>query len=234
VWGLCEGETFPFLRWLPDRPTCTEPAPAVVLPPELEGLINAPVATTPSTVAPTTEPPVTAPSTTAPEPVSAVVEDTQVVLGGADFTVRLGTNCLTTCEAAVRDDGQPVLTLVPSGNVELAGDGYQPGSSVEVWLFSDPVRLGVLTVDNDGSFSGTAPVGAAVPGEHTLRLLGTGADGQPRTVEVAVIVTTESAPVPGPGELPSTGTSATPLLLGTAVLLFGLGLITTGRRRIMR
>lgn len=234
VWGLCEGETFPFLRWLPDRPTCTEPAPAVVLPPELEGLINAPVPTTPSTVAPTTEPPVTTPSTTAPEPVSEVVEGTEVVLGGADYTVRLGTNCLTTCDTTVSDNGQPVLMMVPSGSVELTGDGYQPGSSVEVWLFSDPVRLGELTVDAGGNFSGTVPLGGAVPGEHTLRLLGTGADGQPRTLEVAVVVNVESAPVPGPGALPSTGTSTTPLVLAAAAVLLGIGLIAPSRRRTLR
>jgi hypothetical protein len=77
-----------------------------------------------------------------------------------------------------------------------------PGTRADVWLFSDPVLLGSVQIDDSGAFNGEVNIDGTVVtvGEHTLQLQGVGADGFVRsanlgvTVEdLAVEVTTEEA-----------------------------------------
>jgi len=214
-----------------------------------------------TTVPPTTEPPTTeAPTTTVPTPVpfegalpelvpgagqvseggvatpvELFVEDrTDLVLQGDDFELRLTGECAAGCLIETTQDGRAVLTLEQGGSARVSGEGFMPGSPVFVWLFSEPRFLGELTVGADGTFTGVVFLGDIEVGEHTLQANGTSADGVARSTNLGVLVEAAGVPGPGTGELPSTGSAMTPLVL-VSMLLLGLGAVVIGcRTRIVR
>jgi MYXO-CTERM domain-containing protein len=152
-----------------------------------------------------------------------VEASTDLVMKGQDFELRLAGECSAGCSITTTADGRQVLELEERGLAKVSGEGFSAGSTVYVWLFSEPRFLGELTVNADGSFTGTVPLGDIAPGEHTLQVNGISFDGLPRTANLGVVVN----PVP---TLPATGSDP----LGVWVLalaLLGLGLILTVRRR---
>jgi hypothetical protein len=160
------------------------------------------------------------------ESVEVFVEaSTDLVLKGQDFELRLAGECATGCQIETTADGRQVLTLEERGLANVSGEGFSAGTPVFVWLFSEPRFLGELTVNADGSFTGTVPLGDIAPGEHTLQVNGTSFDGKPRSANLGVLVNPVAAPV-----LPSTGSDPAGLWV-LAVSLFALGLILTARRR---
>ncbi len=218
---------------------------------------TAPASTTTTT---TTVPPSTvAPTDTTPPPVLingslpelpagdvVVVEDgqpvtvevfvdntTDLVLQSNTFELRLAGDCAeAACTIDTTPEGREVLTLEENGDARTQGVGFEPGSRVDVWLFSEPRYLGQLTVNADGTFEGNVNLGDIDPGEHTLQVNGTSQTGSQRSANLGVVVNPQAAPTPGPGVLPATGTSTTPLWL-MALTLLGLGLVTISRRRAM-
>ena len=71
------------------------------------------------------------------------------------------------------------LELSKNEPVDFAGNGFMPGTVASIWLFSDPVKLGEVTVLEDGSFSGVSDMvlSSVAGGEHTLQLQGVRSDG---------------------------------------------------------
>jgi hypothetical protein len=155
-----------------------------------------------------------------------------------------------------REDGPPTSpspTLVLPGGTTVSEGGvvglvaccFAPASEVEVWLFSDPVLLATLVADDDGSIDDEVTIPAGTPpGEHTLELRGTGADGEPLVLSVGVTVeeaeaVEEAIEAPdgddeGPADrLPETGASVTGYLVGglLALIVGAMALLSTGGRR---
>jgi hypothetical protein len=93
------------------------------------------------------------------------------------------------------------ITLVQSTVARVSGDGFQPETRVDIWLFSEPTLLGSVIVAADGSFTGEVYLDArfAVAGEHTLQLQGVAEDGFIKAANLGVEVqepvelTTQSA-----------------------------------------
>lgn len=80
-------------------------------------------------------------------------------------------------------------TITAGGAVSFTAHGFAPDSQVEAALHSDPVDLGTFAADALGHVAGTVTIPADVAaGDHTLVLSGTGADGEPLTVEIAITV----------------------------------------------
>jgi MYXO-CTERM domain-containing protein len=155
-----------------------------------------------------------------------VEASTDLVLRGDGFELRLAGECSAGCSITTLPDGRQVLELEERGLAKVSGEGFSAGSTVYVWLFSEPRFLGELTVNADGSFSGNVPLGDIAPGEHTLQVNGISFDGLPRTANLGVVVNA----LPASTTLPATGSDP----LGVWVLalaLLGLGLILTARRR---
>ena len=125
--------------------------------------------------------------------------------------------------SALMPDGR--LRLTAQGTVRLSGEGFAPGSRVEVWVFSEPTYLGELTVSSDGTFEGalTLPRSLAT-GDHTLQVNGTSAQGTVRSLSLPVFVDLERGVLPVTGSGTSTGTMLMMVLLmmATAALLFGV------------
>ena len=86
--------------------------------------------------------------------------------------------------------GGATVTLMQSRTATVSGDGFQPGTRVDVWLFSTPTLLGSVEVGADGSFAGDIYLDSriAVTGEHTLQLQGVAMDGFITAANLGVVV----------------------------------------------
>lgn len=254
------GSVFTFVN--PSRAQAPPPAvssPVVVLPPELPGLINQPVPTTtlapvPDPVPATIEPPSsTVPAAPVPlesaalQPgevevvsndvivsVELVVENQQrdLVLRSDDFQLRLSGECSFECPISTDADGRQVVELEDRGSVLVSGTGFQPASLVDVWLFSEPVLLGQLTVAADGTFAGSLPVVGLTVGSHTLQVSGRSTEGASRAVSLGVVVAAPGIPTPRPTVLPSTGSDLGAAAWIAGLVLVGAVMIRFSRRRL--
>lgn len=91
-------------------------------------------------------------------------------------------------------NGATTWTTSPGGTIQIATRGWLPGSTVTVTMHSEPVQLGQLAANADGTASGlfTVPANAA-GGMHTVVLSGTAADGTAASVELGLTVTASTA-----------------------------------------
>ncbi len=81
------------------------------------------------------------------------------------------------------------LVLLAGGVLDIAGSGYQPAGTVEVWMFSEPQLLGTVTVQPDGTFASTLDVPqSVVAGEHVVQLNGMTQSGSLGSASVGVLV----------------------------------------------
>jgi hypothetical protein len=167
------------------------------------------------------------------QPISVSVfvdNDSELVVQASTFELRLAGECTNGCTIETSDDGFEVLTLEEDGRASVNGLGFQAGSPVDVWLFSEPRYLGRFIVNADGTFSGSVALGDINPGEHTLQVNGVSVAGATRSANLGVVVN------PVPGVLPSAGLAENFATLWMMVILLGLGfgstLIARRSRRI--
>ncbi|GAB3600270.1 ExeM/NucH family extracellular endonuclease [Microbacterium tumbae] len=120
-----------------------------------------------------------------------------------------------------------VGTVAAGGSVTITGEGFEAGLDLVVELRSTPVRVGSVTVADDGTFRLTVIVPADTPaGEHTLAVILP--DGSEVTAALTVLAASG-----GEGQLPSTGADSTAALtLAALLLLLGAALVVVRRRRI--
>jgi LPXTG-motif cell wall-anchored protein/uncharacterized repeat protein (TIGR02543 family) len=203
----------------------------------------------------TATPPTTAPVTTVPTPIpdltgelprmlpgqASVIQNGEVTpveiffddlkalnVRGQDFQLRLTGDCSSGCSVVSETTGREVLLLRRDGNALFDGFGFMPGTLVHFWIFSEPVYLGSLLVGEDGTFDGSLFLTGIDPGEHTLQLNGISFDGQDRSANLGVLVTTDAEPLPA---LPATGSNSSNELMLLGLSLAMLGFIITVRRR---
>lgn len=83
----------------------------------------------------------------------------------------------------LRSNGE--MTIQEEGLVALQGSGYS--DYVDVFIFSEPVFVGRILVDQDGTFKGNLPVPVDLEnGQHTLQSVGQGASGESVAISVSV------------------------------------------------
>ena len=86
-------------------------------------------------------------------------------------------------------DNRGRVQMVRSNNVETEGTGMAPNSEFAVYLFSDPILLGIGKTDAQGKFFASFPVTNELPiGDHTLQVNGLLPDGRATSVSLPVIV----------------------------------------------
>jgi len=125
-------------------------------------------------------------------------------------------------------DGSASFEGLTGGYVLVAGQGFKPGSTADVWLFSTPVLLGVPTVLSDGTFSAMLALPSDTPvGQHTIQINGVTADSETISASLGVRV------VSARSTLAFTGAD---VRLFPAALLMGLGvaLLAAARGRARR
>lgn len=95
------------------------------------------------------------------------------------------------------DETGTVAALDADGNVRLkTGDqiriklsGFEPGSTVEAWLFSTPILMGTAKVKSDGTVTGLFTIPKDAPeGAHRIAVVTKTSDGKPATLTVGVMV----------------------------------------------
>ena len=65
-----------------------------------------------------------------------------------------------------------VSIVPPRSSVRTEGEGFEPGSEVEIWLHSTPVKLDSLKVNEDGKFTSIAKLPIDLDaGRHSLRVV---------------------------------------------------------------
>jgi hypothetical protein len=86
-------------------------------------------------------------------------------------------------------DNRGRVQMVRNNNVETEGTGMSPNSEFAVYLFSDPVLLGVGKTDAQGKFFASFPVEKSLPtGDHTLQVNGLLANGKTASMSIPVSV----------------------------------------------
>jgi len=129
------------------------------------------------------------------------------------------------------DNAGNVLPLDSDGNIHLSGGdviklsvgGFDPGSTVEVWLFSTPIKLGSLIVGKDGTINGLFAVPAGIKsGSHRVVISAKLANGKPTTFTLGILV----------GKISATSTLTRVLIAIPISLAIGFGfLLPTQLRR---
>ncbi|MEY2975630.1 MAG: hypothetical protein RIR49_2050, partial [Actinomycetota bacterium] len=153
----------------------------------------------------------------------AVVDDKELVLAGDGFEMRLSGTSVDGGSLPIGTDGR--LNVDSGGSVSVSGNGFAPGSTVHVWVMSDPQYLGPVTVGADGAFSGVFPLPDGLPvGNHTVQANGVTNSGQDRSLNLGIAL------VPS-GELPATGAGTGTLVALLTVTAGALALLSTRRRQ---
>lgn len=102
------------------------------------------------------------------------------------FSVRVAGDAGSVEQAGVSAN----VSLIQERGAEVSGSGFQPGTRVDVWLFSEPTLLGSATVGHDGEFDSDFYLDPrfATLGDHTLQLQGVGTDGFVKAVNLGVSI----------------------------------------------
>ena len=131
------------------------------------------------------------------------------------------------------DDKGATRSLDSDGNLRLTGGdvvklnvgGFKPGSTVDIWLFSTPQRLGTAKVGADGRMSGAFTIPKNVEdGPHRIAITARLPNGKSATFTLGIAV----------GEIARTSTLTRVLIAIPIVLAIGFGLILPNQLRRRR
>lgn len=126
-----------------------------------------------------------------------------------------------------------IVRVPQEGALRVAIRGFKPGTPATVWGFSTATMLTRLTIaaDRSGVQAFTLPASMR-PGEHTLVVAGTSAEGKPATMSVGILITAPSAVTQSAGVVgPPAGDSWWWLLALAAAVGFGFFLLVWRRRK---
>jgi len=86
-------------------------------------------------------------------------------------------------------DNRGRVQMVRENNVETEGKGMAPNTEFAVYLFSDPILLGIGKTNAKGEFFASFPVEDKLPiGDHTLQVNGLLPDGKTASISMPVTV----------------------------------------------
>jgi hypothetical protein len=153
-----------------------------------------------------------------------VENDSDLVLRNQAFELRLRGSCTTGCTIVEAATGRETIYLDRSGNVRVSGFGFLPGSTVHVWIFSEPHYLGALLVQPDGTYEGSFPLVGIEVGNHTLQANGLSFDNALRSANLGIVVADNVF------SLPAAGRNTTDALMAFALIALGVVLLGVRRR----
>jgi hypothetical protein len=178
--------------------------------------------TTTSTTAPTSS------STTVPTSSASSTTTTLSTATTATTTVSAAATTTTTtaAPASTGTAGLSSSSAAPGGTLTVTGDGFAPGSTGQIFVFSTPVKIGEGVANAAGRITVVVQLPAdLVPGAHTIQLQGIDPQGRARVVSSPIIVA-------GTGILRVTGAPTGELFaMGVFALGVGFALVLVARRR---
>ena len=127
-----------------------------------------------------------------PVTVAAAAGGNAVVVSAGGVTVEVGGTAPDGRPLPLAPDGS--LIVAQSGGVSMGGAGFSPNSTVSLFLYSTPTKLGELPVSATGSYSGSALIPAGIEaGSHTIQAVGYTPSGETLALSVGVTVKSVAA-----------------------------------------
>jgi hypothetical protein len=121
------------------------------------------------------------------EPVSVLRENNQLTVTAGKLSATVGGLNKDGGNATLDSDGN--VRLKPGDVVRIKLAGFDPGSTVEAWLFSTPQLMGTAKVGADGAVIGNFTIPQKVSsGSHRIAIVAQTADGKPATLAVGIKV----------------------------------------------
>ena len=151
-----------------------------------------------------------------------VRENNSLVVSGAGLEATIYAVSASGTRVGLDKNGN--LNFNVGDSVVVEASGYVSGNTVEIWIFSTPIRLGQLTADSTGNIRGTFVVPTSLPsGNHRVILGGVNRNGQKVVLGIGVAY----------GDIDSGSTLAGMLIIVPVSLAIIVGLVipTTLRRR---
>ena len=148
-------------------------------------------------------------------------ENNQMVVNAGSLSATLSGLDKTGKTAPLDSDGN--VHLDGGDIIKISVGGFKPGSTVEVWLFSTPMKLGSAVVGADGAMTGSyrLPVGIK-SGSHRVVVTARMTNGKPTTFTLGILV----------GDISTTSTLTRVLIAIPITLAIGFGfLLPTQLRR---
>jgi hypothetical protein len=148
-------------------------------------------------------------------------DNNQMVVTAGSLSATLSGLDKTGKRSPLDSDGN--IHLTAGDEIKISVGGFQPGSTVEVWLFSTPTQLGTAVVGADGTVSGTYRLPAGTKsGTHRVVVTARLANGKPTTFTLGILV----------GKINKTSTLTRVLIAVPISLAIGFGfLLPTQLRR---
>ncbi len=116
-----------------------------------------------------------------------IEKSTKVEVSGPEFKVEIGGTTPAGTPLPLTPGGAPIVA--PKEKVATSGDGYAPGTSIELYILNPLTSLGSIPVNPDGSFSGSVTGPPTLPpGEYVIQMNGYTPTSQVRSVSVGISV----------------------------------------------
>lgn len=152
----------------------------------------------------------------------------------SDANVRLNAGQVAVDMSAKSSDGKAITpsldgrySLSKGSELSLGATGFAPGSSVEIWLYSEPMLLEIAVADSSGRVPFTIKVSDEMEsGDHHLVLSGQSYAGDDVSIATPLTILGNSEN----GVIARVSSTIVWILLGSA-LIIGLAVPTTLRRR---
>jgi hypothetical protein len=81
------------------------------------------------------------------------------------------------------------LQFPVAARAQITGTGLQPNTTVEAWVFSEPMYVGTIKVGPDGSFASSLNLPRnLLPGQHTLQIGSLNSQGRLITLSVPITI----------------------------------------------
>jgi uncharacterized repeat protein (TIGR02543 family) len=123
--------------------------------------------------------------------VTADKQGLKVVTPDWQFTLKVQASAGAAANQEATSGTQLVVTT--GQTVAVAGDKFQAGSTVKVWIFSDPILLGTVKVNPDGTFASTLSVPTGLElGNHTLVLQGVNSKNEVQNAQAPLLLKANS------------------------------------------
>jgi hypothetical protein len=114
-------------------------------------------------------------------------KSTKIAITGPEFKVEVGGTTSAGKPLPLTPAGAPIVA--PREKVATSGDGYAPGSTIELYILDPLTSLGSIPVNPDGTFSGSITVPSTLPpGEYVIQMNGYTPTSQVRSVSVGMTV----------------------------------------------
>jgi len=148
-------------------------------------------------------------------------ENNQMVVNAGSFNATLSGLDKAGMKTPLDSDGN--IHLAGGDVIKISVGGFKPGTTVEVWLFSTPTKLGSVVVGADGTVTGAYKLPFGIKsGSHRVVITARMANGKPTTFTLGILV----------GEISKTSTLTRVLIAIPISLAIGFGfLLPTQLRR---